>query len=312
MSETISVIDAYIAAVDPSRQALLQELRAIIRSNAPSETTETLNYGMPTFRYNGNLMHFAAFKNHIGLYPGSEAIEAFSDELSAYKTSKGAIQLRLDQALPKDLIKRLVAFNVSKLRNKTAPNWHKRYERWDQCVELMNQLILKTSEPLKKEFKWGTDIYTFQKKNVIGWGGFKEFFSLWFYNGVFLVDKDKHLISASEGKTKALRQWRFTDFKDMDESTILAYINESIQTIKDGKEIKPERGNAKSVEGIFKDYLEQDMELKSAFDQLTPGRQKEYIAYIEEAKQEKTKIARMEKIKPMIFASQGLHDKYKK
>lgn len=312
MSKSFSTIDEYIQSVDAGKQPLLNELRQLILKHAPEGTTETINYGMPTFRYNGNLIHFALFKNHLGLYPGTEAIEEFSPLLAGYKTSKGAVQLPLDKPLPNDLIKAMVDFNAEKLKDKTAPNWHKNYERWEECIELMHQLIVKTAEPLQKEFKWGTDIYTFQKKNVIGWGGFKDFFSLWFYNGVFLEDKEKVLISASEGKTKALRQWRFTDVKDMDEKKILAYINESIQTIKDGKEIKAEKSAPKTIEGLLKDALESDSAFDLAFKKLTPGKQKEYIEHIAEAKQEKTKLTRLEKIKPLVLDGKGLHDKYKK
>src|SRR3546814_4271515 len=114
----------------------------------------------------------------------------------------------------------------------------------------MNQIIGQT--PLKKEFKWGTDIYTFQGKNVVGWGGFKSFFSIWFYNGVFLEDKEKVLVSASEGKTKSLRQWRFTDVKEMNEKKILAYIQESIQTIIDGKSLQPQKNKPAKPEGVLK------------------------------------------------------------
>ena len=148
-----------------------------------------------------------------------------------------------------------------------------------------------------------------QKRHWLG--GFKDFFSLWFYNGVFLTDPLQVLISASEGKTKALRQWRFTDVKDMDERKILDYINESIQTILDGKEIKIEKAAAKKVEGLLKSYLAAHADLQEAFDKLTPGKQREYIEYIEEAKQEKTKQTRLEKIHPLILQGKGLHDKYK-
>lgn len=174
----------------------------------------------------------------------------------------------------------------------------------------MNQLILQTE--LKKEFKWGTDIYTLNGKNVIGWAGFKNFFSLWFYNGVFLEDRDNVLVTASEGKTKALRQWRFKSVQEMDSQKILSYIDESIQTIIDGKEIKIERTPAQPPEGFLKEALEQDRVLKQAFDNLTPGKQKDYTAYINEAKQEKTKQTRMEKITPLILEGKGLHDKYKR
>ena len=309
---TFTNIDEYIAGFDGEAQKTLKDVRAIIKKAAPKESKETINYKMPTYRYNGNLIHFAMFKNHLGLYPGPEAIEHFAEALKPYKTSKGAIQIPLNQSLPEKLISDIVQFNAEHLKERTYPSWETKNERWNDCQELMNQIVLKNKTALKREIKWGSDVYTYQGKNVIGWGGFKDFFSLWFYNGVFLEDKEQVLVTASEGKTKSLRQWRFTDIKDMDEKKILAYIEESVQTIKDGKEIKPERSAPKQVEGFLKEELSKDIVFQEAFDKLTPGKKKEYIEYIEEAKQEKTKLSRVEKIKPMILEGKGLHDKYKK
>lgn len=309
MSTTNSLIEQYIEGFDSEKKHILKELLLIIRKVAPSETIETISYQMPTFRYNGNLIHFAAFKNHIGLYPGPDVIQHFASELQAYKTSKGAIQIPLDKPLPKKLIESIVLYNVEKLRDKKAPTWDSYREQWILAEEVMNQIIVQTS--LKKEFKWGTDIYTFQGKNVVGWGGFKSFFSIWFYNGVFLEDKEKVLISASEGKTKSLRQWRFTDVKEMNEKKILAYIEESIQTIIDGKVLQPQKSEPGKPEGILKVALQNDKVFQSSFESLTPGRKKEYIEYINEAKQEVTKQNRLEKIIPLILQGKGLHDKYK-
>lgn len=306
MSTTNSLIEQYIEGFDSEKKHILKELLLIIRKVAPSETIETISYQMPTFRYNGNLIHFAAFKNHIGLYPGPDVIQHFASELQAYKTSKGAIQIPLDKPLPKKLIESIVLYNVEKLRDKKAPTWDSYREQWILAEEVMNQIIVQTS--LKKEFKWGTDIYTFQGKNVVGWGGFKSFFSIWFYNGVFLEDKEKVLISASEGKTKSLRQWRFTDVKEMNEKKILAYIQESIQTIIDGKVLQPQKSEPGKPEGILKVALQNDKVFQSSFESLTPGGKKEYIEYINEAKQEVTKQNRLEKIIPLILQGKGLHD----
>lgn len=309
MSTTFSSIDEYINSFDPDTQEDLQNLRQFIRSTAPDDAKETINYGMPTYRWHGNLIHFAKFKNHIGIYPGPTAIEAFTERLTAFKTSKGAIQIPLNAPLPKDLLIDIIQFNIRLLQDKKAPQWDNHRAAWRDCEEFMNQLIVKTN--LKKEFKWGTDVYTYQGKNVIGWAGFKHFFSLWFYNGVFLEDRLKVLINASEGKTKALRQWRFNSREEMNEQDILAYIQESIQTIKDGKEIKPKRIAPQQPEGILKEALNQNAAFKIAFDRLTPGKRKEYQNYISEAKQEKTKATRLDKIKPLILEGKGLHDKYK-
>jgi uncharacterized protein YdhG (YjbR/CyaY superfamily) len=104
-------IDEYIATFPEDVQETLQALRATIKAAAP-DATEKISYQMPTFYLKGNLVHFAAFKNHIGFYPVPSAIEAFQDELSVYKRSKGAVQFPLDQPMPLDLISRLVKFRV--------------------------------------------------------------------------------------------------------------------------------------------------------------------------------------------------------
>ena len=304
-----SDIATYINSFPADSRSILKDLYQIIKKNVPKETVEKISYGMPTFHYKGNLIHFALYKNHLGLYPGPDAIEHFQDQLTGFKTSKGAIQIPLDQKLPEKLIVDIIDYNVSKLKDKKAPNWSAYNDQWTDAEEFMQQLIVKTN--LDKAIKWGMEVYTFNNKNVIGWGGFKNFFSLWFYNGVFLSDPENVLVNASDGKTKSMRQWRFTNVDDMDEKKILAYINESIQTIKDGKEIKPDAFEAKKPEGIFKDFLEKNTDVKKAFEKLTKGKQKEYVVYIDEAKQEKTKTSRLEKIKELILQNKGLNDKYK-
>lgn len=110
--KSITTIDEYIAQFSPDRQAILQSLRNVIRETAP-DAGEKISYGMPTFTLNGNLVHFAAYKNHIGFYPTPSGIEAFKEKLSAYKSSKGAVQFPIGKRLPLDLVKEIVAFRVS-------------------------------------------------------------------------------------------------------------------------------------------------------------------------------------------------------
>lgn len=105
-------IDEYIATFPPEIQAILEALRATIRAAAP-DAEEKISYQMPTFAQQGNLVHFAAFKNHIGFYPTSSGVEAFKDELSAYEGSKGAVRFPLGQPLPMDLISRIVRHRVA-------------------------------------------------------------------------------------------------------------------------------------------------------------------------------------------------------
>src|SRR5690606_3235052 len=123
-------------------------------------------------------------------------------------------------------------------------------------------------------------------------------------------DKYNVLITASEGKTKALRQWRFSSSDEIEPDKIKTYIQEAIQTVIDGKEIKPEKSQTPVLAGILKKTLTQDKQLSEAFKKLTPGKQKEYILYVDEAKQEKTKLSRIDKIKSLILEGKGLHDKY--
>ena len=108
----IDSIDTYIAQFPDEVQARLQKLRTTILKLAPG-ATEAMSYQIPTFKLNGNLVHFAAFKKHIGFYPGAAGIAAFQDELAGYKSAKGSVQFPLDQALPLDLVKKIVKFRVA-------------------------------------------------------------------------------------------------------------------------------------------------------------------------------------------------------
>ena len=104
-------IDEYIANFPENIQDILQKIRRIVHETAP-EAQEKISYQMPTFFLNGNLVHFAAFKNHIGFYPTPSGTEKFKKEISPYKAAKGSIQFPLDQPIPYDLITRIVEFRV--------------------------------------------------------------------------------------------------------------------------------------------------------------------------------------------------------
>lgn len=104
-------IDEYIAAFPHDVQRKLQEIRAAIRKAAPG-AEEAISYAIPTFKLKGNLVHFAAFKNHIGFYPAPRGIEAFKKELSAYEGGKGTVRFPLDKPLPLALINKIVKFRV--------------------------------------------------------------------------------------------------------------------------------------------------------------------------------------------------------
>lgn len=115
---TITTIDAYIAEFPAEVQAVLQQVRAVIRSAVP-DAEEAIRYAIPTFRYKGrNLVHFAGYKNHIGFYATPSGHTDFEAELSKYKQGKGSVQFPLNQPMPLDLIERIVRFRAEEESNK--------------------------------------------------------------------------------------------------------------------------------------------------------------------------------------------------
>lgn len=109
---TYESIDDYISRFSPEVQDILTTLRKVIKESAPG-ATEKISYQMPTFALHGNLVHFAAFKSHIGFYPAPSGIEAFKEELSGYKGAKGSVQFPIDKPLPYELIGNIVKFRVA-------------------------------------------------------------------------------------------------------------------------------------------------------------------------------------------------------
>jgi uncharacterized protein YdhG (YjbR/CyaY superfamily) len=118
-------IDEYIAGFPTDVQEILQNIRSTVRKAAP-DAQETISYQMPTFTLKGNLVHFAAFKKHIGFYPVPTGIEAFKEELSAYQGGKGSVQFPLDKPMPYDLIRRIVEFRVQENLAKAAAKGKKK------------------------------------------------------------------------------------------------------------------------------------------------------------------------------------------
>lgn len=141
-------IDDYIAAYPKNVQKLLKQMRSIIKKAAP-QAAETISYGIPTFTLNGNLVHYAGYKNHIGFYPAPSAIEAFKNELSVYAGAKGSVQFPLDKPLPVELIREIVAFriaeNMQKASKKTSGQVSKK-----QTASLQNNFLSMLSVPAKR------------------------------------------------------------------------------------------------------------------------------------------------------------------
>lgn len=179
----------------------------------------------------------------------------------------------------------------------------------DGIVELRT-LALKTEAV--EDYKWSFPVYTVNGKNVFGICRFKNHFGVWFFNGAFLSDPKKVLQNAQEGKTKGMRHWKFESLDTINPAGVTLYMNEAIQNQKDGKEIVPEKSKGKfQIPKELKNELTQNKGLNASFKSLTPFKQKEFCEYILEAKQEKTKIRRLEKILPMIEKGIGLNDAYR-
>lgn len=186
--------------------------------------------------------------------------------------------------------------------------WNRNHQ-WEEELEILKNILDKTE--LIETTKWGGIVYTVNNKNVLGIGGFKNYFTIWFWNGVFLKDELKVLVNANEGVTKGLRQWRFSSKDEINEKQVLAYVKEAIENEKLGKSIKPKKKEV-LISEFFQNELKADQVFATAFVNFSPYKQKEFLEYIDSAKQEKTKIDRMAKIKPMVLENIGLNDKYRK
>lgn len=193
------------------------------------------------------------------------------------------------------------------MEEKKKNPWNKT-NQWSEELDILHGILQKTT--LIEMTKWGGPVYTYNGKNVVGIGGFKSYFGVWFFNGVFLKDEKNLLINAQEGTTKALRQMRFQSKEEIDEKTILAYVKEAITIEEKGLAIKKEKKET-VVSDFFENFLNENPSLKQQFENLSPYKQREYLEFIDTAKQEKTKLARLEKIKPLLAEGKGLNDKYR-
>ena len=126
-----------------------------------------------------------------------------------------------------------------------------------------------------------------------------------------LSDPKGVLVNAGEGKTRGLRQWRFTSLEEIKPALVKKYILEAIKNAKEGKEIKPEKKAALPLPAELQTAFKQDKNAKACFEKLTPGKQREYLEYITEAKGEETRKRRVAKSIPIILEGRGLNDKYK-
>ncbi len=178
---------------------------------------------------------------------------------------------------------------------------------WQKEIEKLRTIVLDCG--LTEELKWGVPCYMYQKSNIVLIHVFKDYCALLFFKGVLLQDVSGILIQQTKNVQSA-RQLRFTNSKEIAvlQNTIKAYIYEAIEVEKAGLEVKLKKTSSYKVPEEFQKKLDKNPALKTAFTALTPGRQRGYILYFSDAKQSKTREARVEKYTRHIIAGKGLND----
>jgi len=193
------------------------------------------------------------------------------------------------------------------IRAKTVDDYIDSTPEWAvEKLIVLRQLAINSG--LKEEVKWGAPSYS-GKGIVLGLAAFKGWVSLWFHQGSFLKDEHKKLLAAAE-KTKGLRQWRLLPEERIDETLILKYMLEAKANDLAGKKIKAESKKVETPKMLLEAFSNDGI-LKSSFEALSPGKQKEYAEHIGSAKREAAQVSRLEKSIPLIKEGIGLNDKYK-
>lgn len=181
-------------------------------------------------------------------------------------------------------------------------------KKWLQEFKKLREILLECD--LTEEFKWRVPCYTFEKNNIVLIHGFKNYCAILFPKGVLLKDPDQILVIQTKN-VQAARQIRFTNLQQIEqlESTIKAYVNEAIEVEKAGLKVEYKKTEEFNMPEEFQETLNEMPDLKTAFEALTPGRQRAYLLYFSAPKQSKTKVARIDKSIQRIFEGKGLNDK---
>jgi uncharacterized protein YdeI (YjbR/CyaY-like superfamily) len=190
--------------------------------------------------------------------------------------------------------------------NPKVDSFLRKVKKWQEESEKLRMILLDC--PLNEELKWGEPCYTFQGKNVVLIGGFKEYCTLLFFKGALL--NDPHGILVTPGKLQAGRQIRFTSLREIVamETILKTYIYEAIEVEKAGLKVKLKKHSEYIIPEELQKRLDEIPTLKTAFEALTPGRQRAYMFHISKPKQSKTRESRVEKCMQQILDGKGFND----
>ncbi len=192
--------------------------------------------------------------------------------------------------------------------NEHAERFFEKAKKWKEEFQLLREIV-RENKSLEEDYKWMHPCYTYRGKNIVLIHGFKEYCALLFHKGALIKDTEGILIQQTENVQSA-RQIRFTDVEQIIKlkPVIQDYINEAIEIEKSGKEVEMKRVADYPIPEEFERALAEDQALANAFRSLTPGRQKGYLFYFNQAKQSKTREARIEKYYQQILDGKGIDD----
>jgi uncharacterized protein YdeI (YjbR/CyaY-like superfamily) len=193
------------------------------------------------------------------------------------------------------------------IKNPKVDFFFDKAETWQAEFRKLRKILL--DSPLAEELKWGVPCYTFQGKNIVLIHGFKEYCALLFVKGALLKDEKGILVTQTENVQSA-RQVRFTSVQEIAElaPTLKDYVHEAIEVEVSGLQVKFKKTTEFSMPEEFQNMLDEDPALQTAFESLTPGRQRGYLLFFSAPKQSKTRISRVEKYRQQILERRGLND----
>jgi uncharacterized protein YdeI (YjbR/CyaY-like superfamily) len=192
--------------------------------------------------------------------------------------------------------------------NLQAEQFFGKAKKWKEEFYLLREIVTE-NEALKEDYKWMHPCYTLEGKNVVLIHGFKEYFALLFHKGVLMKDPDRILIQQTENVQSA-RQIRFKNIEEVEKQreVIKKYIQEAVEIERSGQKVELKKASEYPVPEEFQRALDEDSALNQSFYALSPGRQKGYLFYFNQAKQSKTRESRIEKYYQQILDGKGIDD----